>query len=442
MSKSTSPQLQQQIPEDAYCEKHLETQLLFCDDDQIRLCTQCFQSQEHENHSVYGVQEAAENYRKLFQERLITLMEKLEIAKSLLADEQERMVMVQEEEQNFKEMLESENKMMFRLMTEENEMNFKSLQGGCIFNQNLREAPLSQMVGLEIEKKSQEALQKLNNLGRENMNKLKESEIRLSEHICSLEKITTELEKKCGESTLALLQDARYCLQRGGSLLFECLEPAQITDLSLCQIPGMNKMLKMLQRTITLDPKTAHPCLVLSEDLRSVRLRDVQQDVPGNPGRFDFRATVLGGESFTSGKHYWEVDVQKTTKWQLGIYEDPASRKCDVPKASIDKVLLMGFMVGTDWTFWVFPPLKRVSLGEQMHKVGVFLDYKNQQISFYDVTKRLLIYNFSHLAFQGALKPIFSLCIPNGGTNSDSLSMCLPDVSSCNGSISPQSSLL
>lgn len=49
-------------------------------------------------------------------------------------------------------------------------------------------------------------LQKLNNLGRENMNKLKESEGRLSEHICSLEKITAELEKKCGESTLALLQ--------------------------------------------------------------------------------------------------------------------------------------------------------------------------------------------------------------------------------------------
>lgn len=67
--------------------------------------------------------------------------------------------MMKEEEQNFKEMLESEYKMMFRLMTEENEMNFKSLQGGCIFNQNLREAHLSQMVGLEIEKKSQEAQQ-------------------------------------------------------------------------------------------------------------------------------------------------------------------------------------------------------------------------------------------------------------------------------------------
>ena len=134
--------------------------------------------------------------------------------------------------------------------------------------------------------------------------------------------------------------------------------------------------------------------------------------------------------------------MQKATEWQLGVYEDPASRKGDTPKTSGDKVLHTGSMMGTDYTFWVFPPLKRVSLGKQMHKVGVFLDCKYQQISFYDVTKSLLIYNFSHLSFQGALRPIFSLCIPSGGTNSNSLSICLPDVFSCNVIVSPQSSLL
>ncbi|XP_039695156.1 putative E3 ubiquitin-protein ligase TRIML2 [Pteropus medius] len=444
MSRRLSLKLQQKILEDAYCEKHLEPHLLFCDDDQITLCDKCLQSPEHKNHMIYGVQEAAENYRKLFQELLNTLMEKLEVAKNLLADEKERMVMVQGEEQNFKEMIESEYKMMFRLMTEEKEMNFQSLQPE-LFNQDLRKASRRQMMefSAELEEKSKEMIQRLNNLGRENMNKLKESEVRLSEQICSLRKITTELQKKCGESTLALLQDARYCLdQSGGSLLLQCLEPAQITDLSLCQIPGMSKMLKVLQRPITLDPKTAHPYLVLSEDLRSIRLRNVQQDVPGNPGRFDFSATVLGVESFASGRHYWEVDVQKATEWQLGVFEDSASRKGDTLKASRDKVLLTGSMMGTDYTFWVFPPLKRVSLGERMHKVGVFLDCKYRQISFYDVTKSLLIYNFSHLAFQGALRPIFSLCIPSGGTNSNSLSICLPDVFSCNVTVSPLSPLV
>lgn len=66
MSRRLSFKLQQKILEDAYCEKHLEPHLLFCDDDQITLCDKCLQSQEHKNHMVYGVQEAAENYRVSF----------------------------------------------------------------------------------------------------------------------------------------------------------------------------------------------------------------------------------------------------------------------------------------------------------------------------------------------------------------------------------------
>ncbi|XP_035942212.2 putative E3 ubiquitin-protein ligase TRIML2 [Halichoerus grypus] len=441
MSKRLSSQLEQNIPEDACCEEHREPLQLFCDEDQSLLCGQCFHSEEHESHVVCGVQEAAGNYRKLFQEILSTLKEKLEVAKSILADEQERMVMIQGEEQDFKEMIESEYRIRFQLMVEE-EMKSQSLQG-CIFNLNVREDGLNQLMefGTELKEKSQETLQRLKDLGKENMNKLKESEVRLSEQICSLQRIIAELEKKCGEYTLALLQNARYSVERSESLLLQCLEPAQITDLSLCQVTGMSRMLNILQRAVTLDPKTAHPCLVLSEDLRSVSLRNVQQDVPGSPGRFVFGATVLGVEGFTSGRHYWEVDVEKATKWQLGISEDAASSARDLPAASGDKFLLTGSMMGTDYTFWVFPPLKRVFLrGEQMHKVGVFLDREYGQIAFYDLTNRSLIYNFSSLTFRGAVRPIFSLCIPSGGTSSDSLSICFPHVSSCDVNVSPQSS--
>lgn len=184
-----------------------------------------------------------------------------------------------------------------------------------------------------------------------------------------------------------------------------------------------------------MDPKTAHPYLVLSEDLRSVRLGNVQRGVPGHPERFDFSATVLGVQSFTSGRHYWEVDVGKAAQWQLGVYRSSAVRN-----SSGNKVLLTGSLMGTDHTFWAFPPFKRVSFRERVHRVGVFLDYEYEQISFYDAAKGSLIYNFSYLAFQGALRPIFSLSISSGGVNSDSLTICLPHVSPCNDTVGPQSS--
>ena len=49
-------------------------------------------------------------------------------------------------------------------------------------------------------------VQRLNFLGRENMKKLKESEVRLSKQICSLQQITAELERKCRQPASVLLQ--------------------------------------------------------------------------------------------------------------------------------------------------------------------------------------------------------------------------------------------
>ncbi|XP_020043085.1 probable E3 ubiquitin-protein ligase TRIML2 [Castor canadensis] len=426
MSKRLSLQLEHNVTEDACCETHRKTAQLFCDDDQITLCSKCHQFQEHKCHMVYGIQEAAEKYRKLFQEILNTLKVKLEVAKSILADGQERMMMIQEEEQNFKEMIESEYRLRFRLLTEENELNFLRLNG-CRFDMNLREASRNQLIRFdtELEEKSQEMLQRLDCAVRENVNKLKENEVRVSEQLCHLQRITMELEKKCREPALALLQNARHNLERSESLLLQCLEPAPTTDLSSCQIKGMSRMLAVLQRNITLDPETAHPYLLLSKNLSSVRIANTQQNVPGNPNRSDFSATVLGVESFTSGKHYWEIEVEKATKWQLGIYNS-ADRKSNQMEASGNKLLLMRSMMGTDYTFWVFPPLKKVCVRKQMHKVGVFLDYEYGLISFYNVTDKSVIYNFSNLTFQGAVRPIFSLCIPNGDLNSDSLAICPP----------------
>ncbi|XP_012892739.1 PREDICTED: probable E3 ubiquitin-protein ligase TRIML2, partial [Dipodomys ordii] len=90
-------------------------------------------------------------------------------------------------------------------------------------------------------------LRRLSCLTRENMTKLKESEARVSEQQCSLQRIITELEKECKEPASSLLQNARYNLERSESLLLQCLKSAHITDLSSCQIKGMSKMLAVFQ---------------------------------------------------------------------------------------------------------------------------------------------------------------------------------------------------
>ncbi|XP_044837367.1 butyrophilin subfamily 1 member A1-like [Mauremys mutica] len=81
------------------------------------------------------------------------------------------------------------------------------------------------------------------------------------------------------------------------------------------------------QAHVTLDPNTAHPQLVLSEDRKSVRRRDTQQNLPNNPERFDCWACVLGCEGFTSGRHCWEVEMVDGGGWAVGVARESVGRK-------------------------------------------------------------------------------------------------------------------
>ncbi|XP_065418460.1 butyrophilin subfamily 1 member A1-like isoform X1 [Chrysemys picta bellii] len=156
---------------------------------------------------------------------------------------------------------------------------------------------------------------------------------------------------------------------------------------------------------VTLDPDTANPYLVLSEDRKRVRFGDTRQDLPDNPERFDTCSCVLGAEGFTGGRRYWEVEVGDKPEWELGVCRESVSRKGDItlsPGNGYWAVQLWGGRYHA-----CTPPLTPLPVSVRPSRVGIFLDYEAGEVSFYNVTDRSHLFTFTD-TFSGTLRPYFS----------------------------------
>ncbi|MBN3275095.1 BT1A1 protein, partial [Polyodon spathula] len=147
---------------------------------------------------------------------------------------------------------------------------------------------------------------------------------------------------------------------------------------------------------VTLDPDTAHPWVNLSVEGKRMRRRETRQDVPNTPVRFDDRLCVLGKEGFTSGRHYWQVQVGENTRWALGVSRESAPRKGGFSMTPQQGYWTVERVSGDEFIALTDPktPLPR-SLKPQ--KLGVYLDYEEEQLSFYNVETRSHIFTFTDI---------------------------------------------
>ncbi|KAL6491208.1 hypothetical protein MHYP_G00015530 [Metynnis hypsauchen] len=168
---------------------------------------------------------------------------------------------------------------------------------------------------------------------------------------------------------------------------------------------------------VTLDPDSAHSKLILSDDGKQVRLGDKRQNLPDKPERFDRCVCVLGKEGFSSGRFYYEVQVSGKTEWDLGVTIESSNRKGEITLSPQN-----GY-----WSVWLRnetkyealdSPSVPLSLKQAPQKVGVFVDYEEGLVSFYDVESRSHIYSFTGQCFTEKLYSYFSPYLNNAGKNS------------------------
>ncbi|NXJ72946.1 BT1A1 protein, partial [Rostratula benghalensis] len=152
---------------------------------------------------------------------------------------------------------------------------------------------------------------------------------------------------------------------------------------------------------VTLDPNTAHPYLVLSEDLRSVKRGTAWQNLPDNPERFCYWRCVLGQERFQEGRHCWEVEgeVGGDSLWAVGVSKESVERKS------------LEFLSPEEgiWALWhwkrqlvaLTPPRVRQSLSQLHRRIWVCLDCTQGRVTFLNADTGVKIFTFPPGSFHG-----------------------------------------
>ncbi|XP_030220380.1 E3 ubiquitin-protein ligase TRIM39-like [Gadus morhua] len=373
--------------EDRMCKKHDRLLELFCQTEQVCVCQFCTET-DHKSHSVVPLKEEYEV--KTAQLGMI----EVEVPHMI----QERKLKIKE----IKDTVDLSNKDADREIADGRQV-FTALIG-CVekgwedFNQTVKERVKS------MEKQAEDLIKELEQEMEDLTNR--SSEVKQISHT---------------KDHLHFLQAFRSLKNPPATRDWTTVEvhpPSYVGTLrrSLDQLEGtlnmeMKKLhdseLKRVQQyevDLTLDPDTAASSLILSEDGKQVHDGGVDKNLPDNPKRFTNYIYVLTRQSFSLGRFYFEVQVEGKTLWRLGVARESINRKCRIkttPEAGYWTLLS-----DMDWLIFRDNPNVHLPLRAGLQKVGVFVDYDEGLVSFYDVEARVHIYSATGCTFSEPLCPI------------------------------------
>ncbi|XP_022607838.1 E3 ubiquitin-protein ligase TRIM39-like [Seriola dumerili] len=178
-----------------------------------------------------------------------------------------------------------------------------------------------------------------------------------------------------------------------------------LRDLKKIKPVSGHKKARVYMEDVTLNPVTAYPFLILSEDRKQVKRGEKLQFYRNSSHRFDVWSCVSAKEGFSSGRHYWEVCVGESKDWKVGVVSESAQRKglFDMSPANGYYVL---WWSGSQLRALTAPPLTKVKCPQKLRQVGVFLDVDEGQVSFYNVKSGSEIYSFTGSEFTERMFPL------------------------------------
>ncbi|XP_041069438.1 zinc-binding protein A33-like [Carcharodon carcharias] len=374
-----------------YCQEHEEKLKLFCEEEQKAICVDCWSS-GHQTHKDLHIKEAVQKYKNKLEKSLEFLQKQMDLSLQSKREGEEGILQMKAQVDSLRNEINSEFEKMHKFLFEKEEL-----------------------MKAELERKSNKILEEME----KNLKKTLEEMSSLEGAIIGLE---SRLEV---QEAPALLKDIQVLLKRSqmefhnpGAASTQL--PADIVDEPFKYINvwrEMRAVISPVPESLTLDPETANNLLSISQDLTGVKFGDEEQDLPDKPERFAKYCYVLSSQSFSSGRHYWEVDLGKKPYWIVGVCRESINRKENITRSPDN-----GY-----WVIGRLPECKSLNIPDVIsqlkvkpQKLGVYLDYEGGRVSFYDVEDMSHLHTFTD-TFTEKLYPIFNPCKNYTGDNTEPL---------------------
>ncbi|XP_004606285.2 tripartite motif-containing protein 60-like [Sorex araneus] len=348
------------------CETHNEVADLFCEEDLELLCPKCRVSSDHQDHLLIPTEEALLSQRKKLKRCLRVLKKRITDAEATQLTQLSKVFEVQEKMENWKMELEPE------------------FEGITYF---LKKEQVSINTTLLLEEKDVEK-------------KLKKHKLQIANYISTLKNLLSEITKTFLQKDMDLLRSVGNLHDQYEKLSAPGVCSHEFRKES-CTLPphyfGLQNMISKFQVDLTLDPKTAHPSLTVSEDRRSVIQGTRLPSILDNPGRYIAYPAVLSCKSFDSGRHFWQVEIRGPGEWAIGVCTESVFK---------DHLILPN----PQTSFWSFQYSGAISSirERQIVSLGMFLDYELGEYSVYDLSDRACIYKYTSV-FTEKLTPFFAI---------------------------------
>ncbi|KAK9524967.1 hypothetical protein VZT92_017323 [Zoarces viviparus] len=390
------------------CRKHKKPLTMFCKSDQKPVCVKCTEHREHKHHDIVPIEEERNRVKTSVRDTEASI-------KQMICARRSKMEQIRNSVDQSK------------IITKREVQGSATVCGLLITIIERHQARLVE----ELEKKHQEAERRAEQLLDE-----------LEQEIRELQTRDIELKQlEHSQSPVHLLQSFP-CLSRLPSTR-EWSEVAVYSDnctgtvtrafsklVDVCQDLSDKlsaddaDMVNQYAVDVTLDPETASGWLVLSPDRKKVTVSSqMNYLLPDNPQRFNSCLCILGKQSFASGRRYWVVQVGDKTEWDLGVSRESINRKGVIEVRPDNGYWAICRRKGGSLSACTGPSIT-LRLQETPQKVGVFLDYEEGSVSFYDAEAKTHIYTYSGCDFNEPINPYFNPCVQDDGKNTAPLIIC------------------